>query len=1002
MLSRNPSPQSNRRARRRPSTAGISGVIRDALRLSRCNVSNLARLPAALLLAIAFLAPASASGPRWVAGSSYFDPAAKGVPVHWQNGAVYYYTDQGDLSALEPQNTANILVGNAASAWTNVATANVLIVRKGKLAEDVSGSNVLNTANGLTLPADIRSTATAYPVAVVYDKDGTVLNALLGAGASNPDDCRDNGVYVRVDNLATNGTIAHALMVVNGLCAADASHIALLQYLLVRAWGRVLGLDWSPANEGMFTDGTLNTNGLTGWPILHPFERLCTPAGTNCMPTATLRSDDVASVNRLYPVTAANLSCYPGKKLTAPNTISIQGTIHFRSGQGMQGVAVVAQPWIPYTTVPDVRYTVAAVSGALFQGNQGDSVAGANDPQGIPWKRFGSDHQDLEGWFDLSGIPLPPRYTQADYQITLVALNRLDTGASSVGPYTLSQVTPSGTMPSVVLHGLTAGSSVEQDFTIANSAGDDHTGADGLQHAPAPLPAGGEWVGRISGYGHTGWFTFWLRANRQFTVEAQALDDHGLSTNAKARLMLGLWNANDAPGATPDLGTPVPFNGAQTGLSLLRAGTQSDGQVLLVIDDQRGDGRPDYAYRGRVLYADTVTPANISLSGGTIVIHGIGFRPGNLVTVNGINAPVLSLTPTRITAVAPAAGQGVSGQVDVTVTDPLTQGSAVLQQALSYDAAGNNGLAIVAAPAATVPIGVPEAFTVRASTSDGVTPAVGVTVTFKVSSGSASLACGLTTCSAVTNAAGIARLSVAATTSAQAAVSAALTNGICVQARFSGSPPPQIAPLRPVLYLAQGAAFAWAPQALVLSQGSPLAGVNISWAGGPGANPAAGLTPSSSSGIATGNVALGPLGSGATAQLHACLPSNVACASFSVISVHVETAALAAIAGAGQSMNVSQQPAPVILRITDAVGDPMAGATVNFYQVLRVWTPACSGTNRCPSGAVLASTQTQLTSDERGMVTLAALTRNTAPTRLSVTATVGSQSTLSFQIERHP
>src|SRR5438094_1126220 len=45
---------------------------------------------------------ARAGGPAYVAGASYFDPATKGAPVGWAQGAINYYTDQGDLSAILP------------------------------------------------------------------------------------------------------------------------------------------------------------------------------------------------------------------------------------------------------------------------------------------------------------------------------------------------------------------------------------------------------------------------------------------------------------------------------------------------------------------------------------------------------------------------------------------------------------------------------------------------------------------------------------------------------------------------------------------------------------------------------------------------------------------------------------------------------------------------------------------------------------------------------------
>ena len=39
-----------------------------------------------------------------------------------------------------------------------------------------------------------------------------------------------------------------------------------------RAFGRVVGLDWSQANEGIF-DGTLpwTEEAMAGWPLMHPW-----------------------------------------------------------------------------------------------------------------------------------------------------------------------------------------------------------------------------------------------------------------------------------------------------------------------------------------------------------------------------------------------------------------------------------------------------------------------------------------------------------------------------------------------------------------------------------------------------------------------------------------------------------------------------------------------------------------------------------------------------------
>ena len=192
---------------------------------------------------------AHAGGPRWVVGSSYFNASAKGQPIVWANGQVTYYTDLGDLSAQVNQAQANAMVATAAAVWSNVSTAAVSIQRGGSLAEDVSGSNVTVGTSGITMPADIQSTMTSEPVAVIYDQDGSVIDAIYGPGASSPLVCQNSGVMVSVDNLAVTGNIVHALIVVNGLCATTANQIATLQYQLIRGFGRVLGLDWSQTNE---------------------------------------------------------------------------------------------------------------------------------------------------------------------------------------------------------------------------------------------------------------------------------------------------------------------------------------------------------------------------------------------------------------------------------------------------------------------------------------------------------------------------------------------------------------------------------------------------------------------------------------------------------------------------------------------------------------------------------------------------------------------------------
>ena len=960
-------------------------------------------LKSTILFALLAFAPAVfAGGPRWVAGSSYFNTSVKGQPVHWKNGVVSYYLDQNGLTTLAYHTLMTSLVAASANAWNSVPTAAVNITLGGNLSEDVSGSNVTAGPNGISMPADIQSTATSKPLGIIYDTDGSVINAFFGQGASAASDCRDNGVMTLVDNVAADGTIAHALMFLNGLCAANNAQLSVLQYQMVRGFGRILGLDWSQANESMFAGDQITADGLAGWPIMHPVEYVCSITGVPCTPNGTmLRYDDTAAVSRLYPVTAANQSSFAGKQLTAAATISVQGTIHFRNGQGMQGVNVVLRPLKQGSGTPDIRYTVTAVSGSLFQGAAANPVNGPNDSQGNPLNKYGSDDTSLEGWFDLSGVPLPIGSTIADYQLSFEPLNPLYATGYSVGPYTQGQVTPSGTMPVITLYGLRAGTALTQDVVIQDSADESYTGNDGTELEPVRVPASGEWTGRITGYGHTGWFEWPIRANRELTVEANALDESGMPTENKARLVLGAWNETDPPSSLPVIGTPQSFNGDQIGLTTLSFTTFTAGSVRLGLADNRGDGRADYLYRGRLLYADSVMPARLSLSGGPITIRGVGFRPNSVVTVNGVAAAVTSVTPTEITAIAPATN-GTKGVVLLTVSDPATLAVTAIQDGLSYDAMGGDALSIVTAPIGTIASGVPAPFTVKALVADAKTPAAGEIVTFTVTEGTASLGCGQSACTVMTGGDGLATMNVAASSTALAQVTASLSDGASVITEFNGSTAPSIAPLTPNLYIAIGATASWSPQAELLAGGVPWSGQTVSWSAGSGATAGVATSISDLSGIASGQFSVGPLQAGADVPVYACLPGNATCATFQIYSVHPEVALLTAVSGAGQTISANEMPVPAVLRVTDAVGHPMAGGAVTFYETLKQWTPGCPAQGRCPSAPTLAMQTVQAVSGNDGLVTLIPLTGNGEPTRLYVTAVTGNVASLNFEIEQHP
>src|SRR5574340_1188416 len=305
-------------------------------------------------------------GPLHVAGVSGFKSGLAGTPINWTGGRIEYYTDLGDLSPLLPQADANAFVADAFPRWTAVETAALTAARAGSLDEDVSGSNFLRAGDVLSVPADILPTS-AKPVAIVYDADGRVIDALLGSGAAAS--CASNAVVGGPDRITDDAHYAHALLILNGNCARASADLPVLRYKLVRMLGRALGLDWSQLNDNVVTGVPAPTlDDYAGLPLMHPAAPACS-SGYGCVPNADqLKMDDRAALSRLYPVTAANLADFPGKKAFAETTARIRWAVRFPAwqgvpGQGMQGVIVVARLIDPATGRASRSVAASSVSG---------------------------------------------------------------------------------------------------------------------------------------------------------------------------------------------------------------------------------------------------------------------------------------------------------------------------------------------------------------------------------------------------------------------------------------------------------------------------------------------------------------------------------------------------------------------------------------------------------------------------------------------------------------
>jgi hypothetical protein len=946
-----------------------------------------------------------AGNPRWVTGLPYF--TTQGVPVIWYTNQPLYFTDPGDLSTSVNHAAADALVAAAAGVW-NVPTASLVLSKGGALDEHVNGGNAFASNDGVIFPTDVQSgNYLAKQIAVIYDTDGSVTDLLLGNGASDPSGCRQNAVTESVDSIVPAGLIEHAVLVLNGRCTGpDPAMETEMQYQLMRAFGRVLGMGWSQANDNVFTGSPAPTyTQALNWPIMHPIDIICGPYSYQCLPQPfTLRADDLSTLAQMYYVPQGQAA--PGKTDSLYNSNEIYGFLFFPTGQGMQGVNVVSRRWSQYTDPSRVEswYSVSSVSGFVYRRESGNPVTGTDNSETGSMGTASADH---EGYYDLTRIPMLP----GDWQNVLVdtePVNPLYTGPYSVGPYVTNSVYPSGS-------DVTALGSVLGSYTVSlmylstnNAASACNPGADGTETAPVAVAAGGWWTGLLCSERHTAWSTFSVKGGRTYTIEVTAEDEQRNVSTAKAMPVIGIWNATDAPGSLPTVAAAgEAFNGEASGMTTLTGQSTQPNQLRIVVADQRGAGRPDFNYGARVLYADSLAPATLPAAGGTITITGMGFRPGNAVTVNGVEATVSSWSANTIVATVPslhALGSSTGLVADVEVEDLSSGGSTVMTQVLTYGTPAP-ALNLLTAPSGTVIVSqaasVP--FAVQMLAADGVTPLVGQPIVFTASGGTVQFgACGAGSCTVLTNASGVASTTATPLTAGAIALSAVGSAGVQAASFTAVALVRTATALQAAQYVAEGATVVWTPQLDVTDNSASTAGVLVKWAATSG--PIA-LTPSqtqvSSQGIAETVATIGPLAAGAQAAASGCAWTTI-CASFMAYGVAVGDLRLVVVSGANQIVGAGSTLVPVVLQVTDTASHPVAGAAVRIYQTVNAWEAACPAMGRCPIAPVNASSAASNTSDANGMITVTPQQMAGAAGVTNLAAATGTQGFVSLALQEHP
>ena len=972
--------------------------------------SFLLRLASAVAIVLFFAMLSRAGGPEYVAGSSYFNSGTMGQPITWSQGQVNYYTDQGDLSPILPNVSANAFVANAFAQWTSVSAAALTATNGGQLAEDVNGSNIaINSSGTVTAPADITPTAIQTPVGIVYDYDGSVTDALLGADAGDPSQCFWNAVYGGVDNFGAGANFLHALVVINGQCALQSSQLTDVEYRLVRVLGNVIGLGWSQMNLNVITGNPRPTpDDYAGFPVMHFMDPVtCVPITVCYANPYQLASDDAAALSRLYPGPAAA-------------TARIYGSVYFvdrlgKIAQPMQGVNVVAR-WIdPSTNLPSDEYGASSVSGSFFTGNAGNPITGLSDPLGNLYNEFGSSDQTLEGFFDLGGLPIPNGASTAQYQLSVEALDPL--WSAGVCPYDPSQVAPSGAFQPIVVT-VGAGGQIEQEILLAGSAQPvPPWAATETWSAPAQVLPSGDWVGSLSGYGDVAYFLITAQANRTLSVAVTALDETSDPSESKAEPVVGIWTLGDPQGTAPPALTPAPFNSETFGMSRLDAQVLNSNSFIIGISDLRGDGRPDYHYHAHVLYGDSASPPRVSVNGGAITLQGTGFAPGLAVTLGSINMPLLSTNGSQMLVAAPAQSDGPQ---TIAINDPVSGASSIMTNVLTFGASSTDQIVLLQGANPPTPVGTQATnpVIVRVLASDGVTPVDGATVGWTTTNGATLSTCGgASNCLAISDESGMASTWVTPAATGNAAITATLAPSVYSPAQSvaatmtATSSSSDIGVTTPYLWIAQGASVSVPLTARVVNLGAPQTGVTVNFAiaQGSGALSSA-STVTNRNGYAS--VTLTLTNFTANVQLTACVaPGNNPCQTFYGNAVAAAMMNLQAVAGAGQVITGTAFQ-PLRVRVTDSSTppNPVLGASVLFQStVLRplgnnlTLTPGDPTVTQTGMPVILSVSQSTAQSDANGLASFAPSVGSlTGPLEIEIQVSAGTTAVLRDELETFP
>lgn len=275
-------------------------------------------------VALACLVPHAHAG-------GYLSVSSGGVARSW-SGTVTVNLDQGTLGALS-NGQANTLALDAINRWasSSIATCSLSFSQGSTLPVDVTSAN-FNTYLNEGSPDGLTP--------IVYDTNGTITDAMIGAGAGNAVLGFAGPVWLSGNTIVEGRAVLNGRFI-DGNSTSPNPEVTVLQFegVIAHELGHMLNLDHAQFNDAFVNVDGFHTADFTGYPTMYPLVH------DNI---DTLEIDDEYWISSLYP----------SASFTTGRT-AITGVVRNAAGTLLNGVNVVAR------RADDARLAVSCVSGYL-------------------------------------------------------------------------------------------------------------------------------------------------------------------------------------------------------------------------------------------------------------------------------------------------------------------------------------------------------------------------------------------------------------------------------------------------------------------------------------------------------------------------------------------------------------------------------------------------------------------------------------------------------------